>query len=69
MFDRLEVVMKESMKLLELEGISKGFPGVKALDNVDFDVEAGEVHVLMGENGAGKVRSPWKGSPSISRIH
>lgn len=54
MFDRLEVVMKESMKLLELKGISKEFPGVKALDNVDFDVEAGEVHVLMGENGAGK---------------
>jgi simple sugar transport system ATP-binding protein len=35
-------------------GISKNFPGVRALDRVDFRVEAGEVHALMGENGAGK---------------
>ena len=42
------------IKLLMLRGISKGFPGVKALSSVDFDVEAGEVHVLLGENGAGK---------------
>jgi ribose transport system ATP-binding protein len=40
--------------LLEMKGISKQFPGVQALDNVDFSVRAGEVHALVGENGAGK---------------
>ena len=40
--------------LLELEGITKRFPGVLALDTVPFDLRAGEVHVLFGENGAGK---------------
>jgi ribose transport system ATP-binding protein len=39
---------------LELRGIRKVFPGVLALDDVDFDVRAGEVHALLGENGAGK---------------
>jgi ribose transport system ATP-binding protein len=39
---------------LELTGISKSFPGVRALERVDFDVRPGEVHVLLGENGAGK---------------
>ena len=40
--------------LLQVKGISKIFPGVKALDDVDFDLRHGEVHVLVGENGAGK---------------
>lgn len=40
--------------ILQLKGISKDFPGVRALDNVDFDLKRGEVHVLVGENGAGK---------------
>ncbi|MDL2217806.1 sugar ABC transporter ATP-binding protein [Christensenellaceae bacterium OttesenSCG-928-M15] len=40
--------------LLELKGISKTFPGVKALDDVNFQLRSGQVHALMGENGAGK---------------
>lgn len=40
--------------LLRMEGISKEFPGVKALDKVNLTVRAGTVHALMGENGAGK---------------
>ena len=40
--------------LLEMEGITKRFPGVVANDAVDFDVRSGEVHTLLGENGAGK---------------
>jgi putative multiple sugar transport system ATP-binding protein len=40
--------------ILEMRNITKVFPGVKALDNVNFKVEAGEIHALVGENGAGK---------------
>jgi monosaccharide-transporting ATPase len=43
-----------SENILEMEGICKAFPGVKALDNVDFALRKGEIHSLMGENGAGK---------------
>jgi inositol transport system ATP-binding protein len=40
--------------LLEVEGVRKAFPGVVALDNVQFRLRRGSVHALMGENGAGK---------------
>jgi monosaccharide-transporting ATPase len=40
--------------LLEVKALSKGFPGVKALEAVDLTLQAGEIHALMGENGAGK---------------
>lgn len=57
--------IKESMKekviaqnhqyeKLQLKGINKNFPGVKALDGVDLTIERGKVHALVGENGAGK---------------
>ncbi|MBR3772084.1 MAG: sugar ABC transporter ATP-binding protein [Clostridium sp.] len=40
--------------ILSMQGIGKVFPGVKALQNVDFTLRKGEIHALMGENGAGK---------------
>ncbi len=40
--------------ILEIRGLSKSFPGVKALQNVDFTLRRGEIHALMGQNGAGK---------------
>ncbi|MFV9506948.1 MAG: xylose ABC transporter ATP-binding protein [Oscillochloridaceae bacterium umkhey_bin13] len=43
-----------SKAILEMKGITKEFPGVKALNNVTFSVKRGEIHCLVGENGAGK---------------
>jgi rhamnose transport system ATP-binding protein len=40
--------------ILELRGVSQYFPGIKALDKVDFRLEEGQIHALIGENGAGK---------------
>ena len=40
--------------LLQIDGISKSFPGVKANDEVSFQINSGEIHALLGENGAGK---------------
>ncbi|MEU7592947.1 sugar ABC transporter ATP-binding protein [Streptomyces sp. NPDC039022] len=66
--------------LLTMYGISKSFPGVRALDGVDLDVAAGETHCLLGQNGAGKstlikvlagVHQPdageirWQGAPVV----
>ena len=42
------------MNAIEMRGITKIYPGVRALDNVSFSVEQGEIHSLLGENGAGK---------------
>jgi len=45
---------ENSEYLISLEGIYKAFPGVQALENVNFNLKAGEIHGLVGENGAGK---------------
>jgi putative multiple sugar transport system ATP-binding protein len=45
---------KMAKMLLEMKHITKSFPGVKALDDVNLQVEEGEIHALCGENGAGK---------------
>ncbi|WP_416151618.1 sugar ABC transporter ATP-binding protein [Salipaludibacillus sp. HK11] len=46
--------MREKTPILVMEGITKVFPGVRALSNVSFQLYSGEIHSLMGENGAGK---------------
>ena len=50
----IEVMPVEEKQVLTMRGINKSFPGVKALQNVDFTLNKGEIHALMGENGAGK---------------
>lgn len=43
-----------AQNILEMQGISKSFGGVQALENIHFDLQSGEIHALLGENGAGK---------------
>ncbi len=45
---------KQNATILQISGLTKVFPGVKALSDVNFELERGEIHALMGENGAGK---------------
>src|ERR1043166_6007817 len=46
--------MSDSQHVVKMQGIAKSFPGVIALEDVDFSLRKGEIHALMGENGAGK---------------
>ena len=46
--------MQQSTPYLSFRGITMTFPGVKALSDISFDCYPGQIHALMGENGAGK---------------
>ena len=59
--------MATSAPFLRVEGISKSFPGVRALDNVSLELRAGEVHALTGENGQASPPSPRSSAASTSR--
>ena len=48
------MVAMQNNVVLSMRNINKSFPGVRALQNVDFTLRKGEIHALMGENGAGK---------------
>ena len=50
----MDVMNGEENYILKMEHVSKLFPGVKALDDVNFVIKRGEIHALVGENGAGK---------------
>ncbi|MHB1276644.1 MAG: ATP-binding cassette domain-containing protein, partial [Candidatus Humimicrobiaceae bacterium] len=50
----MENNLLEKEKILDVKNLSKEFPGVKALTDFNFDLYEGEVHALIGENGAGK---------------
>jgi ribose transport system ATP-binding protein len=49
-----ESASPDASSILRITGLSKTFPGTKALDNVDFDIRRGEIHALVGQNGSGK---------------
>jgi ABC-type branched-subunit amino acid transport system ATPase component len=46
--------MEPDSELLKVDGVSKAFPGILANDTITFDLKEGEIHALLGENGAGK---------------
>src|SRR5277367_1025531 len=61
--------------VLELSGISKSFPGIKALDSVSLSLREGEVQALLGENGAGKstlikvITGVYRYDEGVYRVH
>ena len=50
--------------VIEMRHISKSFPGIKANDDISLTLRKGEIHALLGENGAGK-STFWNGSPTF----